>query len=84
MKCNYLFFDFLGDVVGPGMFEKYLDALNVLRRPTGCGEPYMFDFAVNLYTLKYLKATSQLSETILLNALDYMNIGRYIVGQGTL
>ena len=46
---------FTGDVVGPGFFVPHLNAENLMRRPYGCGEQNMFNFAVNLYNLKFLK-----------------------------
>ena len=47
----------LGDVVGPGFFVPHLNAENLMRRPFGCGEQNMFNFAVNLYNLKFLKVS---------------------------
>ena len=46
-----------GDVVGPGFFVPHLNAENLMRRPYGCGEQNMFNFAVNLYNLKFLKVS---------------------------
>ena len=48
----------LGDVVGPGFFVPHLNAENLMRRPFGCGEQNMFNFAVNLYNLKFLKVST--------------------------
>ncbi len=46
---------FPGDVVGPSFFVPRLNAENLMRRPYGCGEQDMFNFATNLYNLKFLK-----------------------------
>ncbi|XP_046585013.1 LOW QUALITY PROTEIN: murinoglobulin-1-like [Haliotis rubra] len=63
-----------GDVVTPGFFEDYLNAENVLWRPYGTGENIAFNFAYNLLTLRFMKASQQLSEEALQKALYYMNI----------
>ncbi|XP_048253504.1 CD109 antigen-like [Haliotis rufescens] len=63
-----------GDVVTPGFFEDYLNAENVLWRPYGTGENTAFNFAYNLLTLRFMKASQQLSEDALQKALYYMNI----------
>ncbi|XP_071092281.1 CD109 antigen-like [Haliotis cracherodii] len=63
-----------GDVVTPGFFEDYLNAENVLWRPYGTGENIAFNFAYNLLTLRFMKASQQLSEDALQKALYYMNI----------
>ena len=53
---NTMYYFYLaGDVVGPGFFVPHLNAENLMRRPYGCGEQNMFNFAVNLYNLKFLK-----------------------------
>ncbi|CAH1797576.1 unnamed protein product [Owenia fusiformis] len=64
----------VGDVVGPGMFEEFLDAENVIARPFGCGEQNMFNFAQNLYNLKFLKITDQLEQAQLKKHLAKMNL----------
>ena len=53
-----------------------LDTL--LRMPTGCGEQTMITFAPNIYVLRYLTSTSQLTSgsVIRTKALNYMNIGK--------
>lgn len=66
---------FAGDVVGPGFFEEYLDAENTLRKPFGSAEQNMYNFAYNLYNLKYLKATNQLDQQTLATSLGHLNLG---------
>ncbi|CAH1779511.1 unnamed protein product [Owenia fusiformis] len=68
------FVNIVGDVVGPGLFKDYINAEDMLRRPFGCGEQSAFNFAANLYYLKFLKATNQLEPNVTTKALTYMNI----------
>lgn len=67
----------VGDVVGPGFFEEFLNAENTLRKPYGSAEQNMYNFAYNLYNLLYLKATDQLSDQTLVTTLNYLNIGEF-------
>ena len=50
----------------------------LLRMPTGCGEQTMIMFAPNIYVLRYLTSTSQLTSgsAIKTKALNYMNNGK--------
>ena len=66
---------FSGDVVTPGFFEDYLNAENILYRPYGGGEMVTFNFAYNLLTLKFMKASQQLPPEQLKRSLNEMNIG---------
>lgn len=69
-----------GDVVGTGMFTKYLNANNIFDKMIfGSGEHYVFNFAINLYWMRFLKITNQLSDSTLMNTLDGMNVGQYNV-----
>ncbi|KAK6185943.1 hypothetical protein SNE40_008070 [Patella caerulea] len=63
-----------GDVVTPGFFEDYLNAENILHRPYGGGEMITFNFAYNLITLRFMKASQQLSDEVLKIGLKNMNI----------
>ncbi|XP_005101039.1 alpha-1-inhibitor 3 isoform X2 [Aplysia californica] len=63
-----------GDVVTPGFFQDYLNAENVLYRPYGGGEMITFNFAYNLLTLKFMKASQQLSNDQLKRSLAEMNV----------
>ncbi|BFZ13295.1 hypothetical protein BsWGS_16334 [Bradybaena similaris] len=63
-----------GDVVAPGFFEDYLNAENILMRPYGGGEMITFNFAYNLYVLRFMKASEQLSDEQLVKSLREMSI----------
>ena len=62
--------------MGPGFFKPYLDAENLIRKPYGCAEQNTFNFAANLYYLKFLKITNQLRTKVQNDALNYMNLGK--------
>ncbi|KAL8613871.1 hypothetical protein ACOMHN_032861 [Nucella lapillus] len=63
-----------GDMVTPGFFEDYLNAENILWRPYGAGEQIVFNFAYNLYTLRFMKTYNQLENQRLSTTLNEMNI----------
>ncbi|XP_063003438.1 C3 and PZP-like alpha-2-macroglobulin domain-containing protein 8 [Elgaria multicarinata webbii] len=58
----------IGDVMGPTLHN--LD--NLLRLPFGCGEQNMIHFAPNVFVLKYLQKTKQLSPEVESEATDYL------------
>ncbi|XP_024909513.1 C3 and PZP-like alpha-2-macroglobulin domain-containing protein 8 isoform X2 [Cynoglossus semilaevis] len=58
----------IGDVMGPTLNN--LDKL--LRLPFGCGEQNMIHFAPNVFVLKYLQKTRQLSAEVENEATDYL------------
>ncbi|XP_066492385.1 C3 and PZP-like alpha-2-macroglobulin domain-containing protein 8 [Tiliqua scincoides] len=58
----------IGDVMGPTL--KNLD--NLLQLPFGCGEQNMIHFAPNIFVLKYLQKTKQLSLEVESEAIDYL------------
>ncbi|KAI7791344.1 C3 and PZP-like alpha-2-macroglobulin domain-containing protein 8 isoform X1 [Triplophysa rosa] len=58
----------IGDVMGPTLNN--LDKL--LRLPFGCGEQNMIHFAPNVFVLKYLQKTHQLSPEVEAEATDYL------------
>ena len=62
----------LGDVMGPTLNN--LDKL--LRLPFGCGEQNMIHFAPNVFVLKYLQKTQQLSTDVETEATDYLLQGK--------
>jgi len=64
----------VGDVIGPGFFQDFLDAENTIRKPFGSAEQNMYNFAYNLYNLLYLKLTNQQDLSRLRTTLDHMNI----------
>ena len=45
--------------------------------PYGCGEQNMVLFAPNIYILKYLNETQQLTQTIKTKALGFLRAGQY-------
>lgn len=45
---------------------------NLLRLPFGCGEQNMIHFAPNVFVLKYLQKTKQLSPEVECEATDYL------------
>ncbi|XP_051788068.1 alpha-2-macroglobulin-like protein 1 isoform X4 [Erpetoichthys calabaricus] len=61
----------LGDVMGRAM--QNLDKL--LAMPFGCGEQNMVLFAPNIYILRYLEATRQMTEQIKAKAIQFMESG---------
>ncbi|XP_039194420.1 C3 and PZP-like alpha-2-macroglobulin domain-containing protein 8 isoform X3 [Crotalus tigris] len=58
----------IGDVMGPTLNN--LD--NLLQLPFGCGEQNMIHFAPNIFVLKYLQKTKQLSPEVESEATDYL------------
>ncbi|XP_060708537.1 alpha-2-macroglobulin-like [Hemiscyllium ocellatum] len=61
----------LGDILSSAM--ENLDGL--LRLPTGCGEQNMVKFAPNIYVLRYLNKTDQLTRDIQDKAIGYLRTG---------
>jgi hypothetical protein len=59
-------------VVSPGFIEDHLDTDTVLALPHDSAEGYMFDFAINLQTLRYLQGTNALKQEALIKAIRYM------------
>ena len=57
-----------GDVMGPTL--NHLS--NLLRLPFGCGEQNMIHFAPNVFVLKYLQKTRQLSPEVERETTDYL------------
>ncbi|XP_025845481.2 C3 and PZP-like alpha-2-macroglobulin domain-containing protein 8 isoform X1 [Vulpes vulpes] len=58
----------IGDVMGPTL--NHLS--NLLRLPFGCGEQNMIHFAPNIFVLKYLQKTRQLSSEVEQETTDYL------------
>ncbi|XP_039723675.1 C3 and PZP-like alpha-2-macroglobulin domain-containing protein 8 isoform X2 [Pteropus medius] len=58
----------IGDVMGPTL--NHLG--NLLRLPFGCGEQNMIHFAPNVFVLKYLQKTRQLSPDVERETTDYL------------
>ncbi len=57
-----------GDVLGSVRYS--LERLLVL--PSGCGEQNMIHFAPNIYVLKYLDFTNQLTDVVRDKAIKYL------------
>lgn len=57
---------------------------NLLRLPFGCGEQNMIHFAPNIFVLKYLQKTQQLSPEVERETTDYLvqGIGEKLPGRG--
>uniref|UniRef100_H9G5Q9 Kazal-like domain-containing protein n=1 Tax=Anolis carolinensis TaxID=28377 RepID=H9G5Q9_ANOCA len=64
----------IGDVMGPTL--NHLD--NLLQLPFGCGEQNMIHFAPNVFVLKYLQKTKQLSPEVESEAMDYLVQGMFL------
>ncbi|XP_065102652.1 C3 and PZP-like alpha-2-macroglobulin domain-containing protein 8 [Paramisgurnus dabryanus] len=58
----------IGDVMGPTLNNLH----KLLRLPFGCGEQNMIHFAPNVFVLKYLQKTHQLSPEVEAEATDYL------------
>uniref|UniRef100_A0A2K5D6R1 C3 and PZP like alpha-2-macroglobulin domain containing 8 n=1 Tax=Aotus nancymaae TaxID=37293 RepID=A0A2K5D6R1_AOTNA len=58
----------IGDVMGPTLNH----LANLLRLPFGCGEQNMIHFAPNVFVLKYLQKTQQLSPEVERETTDYL------------
>nr|NP_001188334.2 uncharacterized protein LOC562067 precursor [Danio rerio] len=67
-KCSV---SVIGDIMGRAL--KNLD--NLLRMPSGCGEQNMIILAPNIYILRYLTVTAQLTPVIRDTATGYLQIG---------
>lgn len=49
----------VGDVVGPAFPTMPVNSTSLLTLPMDCAEQNMFSFAANLYTVKYMRLTTQ-------------------------
>ncbi|KAJ6219290.1 hypothetical protein RDWZM_005102 [Blomia tropicalis] len=64
----------VGDVVGPSFLSMPMNATAMLRKPFDAAEPNMFNFAVNVYTLLYLRNIGQRNSETEKAAFKYLNI----------
>ncbi|XP_037060069.1 alpha-1-inhibitor 3-like isoform X2 [Peromyscus leucopus] len=64
-------FSVLGDILSSAI----KNTQNLLEMPFGCGEQNMVLFAPNIYVLKYLNETQQLTEKTKSKAIGYLNAG---------
>ena len=68
-------FDYVGDVVGPAFPYMPVNSTNLLRLPGGSGENNMFNFAINLQTIKYMRITNQRRPDLDKQAFFHLNKG---------
>ncbi|XP_046559047.1 pregnancy zone protein-like [Haliotis rubra] len=61
----------IGDLMGPS----FSNIGDLLRVPYGCGEQNMINFAPNVFIMRYLKATNQLTEEISATIDKYLGSG---------
>ncbi|XP_028616885.1 murinoglobulin-1-like isoform X2 [Grammomys surdaster] len=64
-------FSVMGDILSSAI----KNTQNLLQMPYGCGEQNMVLFAPNIYVLKYLNETNQLTPKIKSKALDFLRAG---------
>lgn len=64
----------VGDVVGPAFPTMPMNASSLLRKPFDATEPNIFNMAVNVYTLLYLRFTGQRRSALERQAFKYLNI----------
>ncbi|XP_028616882.1 murinoglobulin-1-like isoform X2 [Grammomys surdaster] len=64
-------FSVMGDILSSAI----KNTQNLLQMPYGCGEQNMVLFAPNIYILKYLNETQQLTQKIKSKALDFLRAG---------
>ncbi|XP_055919076.1 CD109 antigen-like [Eupeodes corollae] len=63
----------VGDVVGPIFPTMPINATSLLNLPMECAEQNAFSFAVNLYTVMYMRLINQRNKTIEKNAFHHLN-----------
>ena len=71
---------FTGDVAGPGYWTSDLNTESEMNLNSGNAENYLYNFAVNLYWMRFLEASHQLTdewEQWSLNALNKCNYIAY-------
>ena len=79
IKSTFILLNVLpsGDVLGPGMTSSFMNSLALMDLILGDADTYLFEVGYNLYTLKYLKTTNQMSSINLESALENLNTGEY-------
>ena len=60
----------------PGFFEEHLDSDTTVGVPHDQADGYMYDFAVNLLTLKFLQGTQALDREAEEPAIAYMQTSK--------
>ena len=61
--------------MGPGVTSTNLAAWEVLGLSSGTGEPYVFDIAIDVYWLKYLRLANRIDEKTITDVLERLNNG---------
>ncbi|XP_059165523.1 alpha-1-macroglobulin-like isoform X2 [Physella acuta] len=61
----------IGDIMGPALNNLE----HLVQMPTGCGEQNMVGFVPNIFVLKYLTSTGQITDEIKQKAVKFMEIG---------
>lgn len=64
----------IGDAMGPMLWEPRMTSDNFMKKPYYSCETSMFNFAMIVYQLKYLKTTNQVDQATLNHYLGQMNI----------
>ena len=67
--------------MGPGIMGANMGTWSLLGRSSGQGESYIFDLAVDLYWLRFLKISNQLDSDRLVTSLHSLNKGILIYGK---
>ena len=62
--------------MGPGVTSTNLAVWEVLGLSSGTGEPYVFDIAIDVYWLKYLRLANRIDENTLTDVLERLNKGK--------
>ena len=70
--------------MGPGFTSSNLNSENVLGRRSGQCETYLFDMAIDIIWLRYLKTANQLSSSQLVKTLTRTNKGKVEVWKTSL
>ncbi|XP_074042539.1 macroglobulin complement-related [Leptinotarsa decemlineata] len=65
----------VGDVVGAVFPTMPINATSLLKLPMDCGEQNIFSFAVNMYTILYMRYTQMRNKTLQREAFYHLNIG---------
>lgn len=65
----------MGDVVGPIFPTMPINATSLIHLPMDCAEQNMFSFAVNFYTIDYMRRTNQQNVTQQRETFYHLNIG---------
>ena len=62
-----------GDVMGTGFVYPILNSENTLRKPFGSAESALYNLAINIQYLKFMRDTGQLTTKLLMDTLEPLN-----------